>query len=400
MRPNLALCVGLLATACAADDGGSRDETAGGSSSSTGSVTTGPGTSTTDGPGTTVQPTTATDDGSSSGDDTSSDDTTGGLPERTAAEHYMGRFDLAVGGGPRSTWSGSTARTRIDGTTVSIGLDGPSGVYFQAVVDGALAEVFTTHSGPMSYPVATDLPPGEHEIQVVRRSEGYFGIVEYTGFEVGEGTSIVETPWPYDLHIEFIGDSLTAGYGIECASGDEDFSAQTQSAYTSYAMVAARSLGASANLVAFSGKGVFQNYGGNMDEPMPQLFPRTLTTQAEPEWDWAGNPADVVVVNLGTNDFSAAIAQSDFVGAYVGLLGDVRTHYPDAAIIGITWAHWGAQHEGWVEAAFTQFGDANASTDRFTIDPEDGYGCDYHTNVVSNQKFGDQLAATIAALGL
>ncbi len=323
---------------------------------------------------------------------------TGGPPEATFEEHYMGRFELSESAGPRASWSGSTARTRIDGTSVSIGLDGPSGIHFQAVVDGTPTEVFVTQSGAQSYVVASGLPAGEHDIEVVRRNEGYFGIVEYTGFELGADTTFVETAWPYDLHLEFIGDSLTAGYGVECSNGDENFSAPTQSAYASYAMVAARELEASAHLIAYSGKGVYQNYGGNLDEPMPVLWPRLFTTQAEPQWDASAQPADVVVVNLGTNDFSAPISYGNFVGAYVTLLQDVRTRYPAATIVGISWAHWGSESESWVTDAVDQFGDANSTTERFVIDANDGWGCDYHTNVISNQKFGEQLAARIATL--
>ena len=163
-------------------------------------------------------------------------------------------------------------------------------------------------------------------------------------------------------------------------------------------MVAARQLNASSSLVAYSGKGVFQNYGGNTDEPMPVLFPRTLTGAAEPLWDWQSQPADVVVVNLGTNDFSAAIDQAQFQGAYVTLLQTVRQHYPAAAIVAVTWAHWGAEHESWVEMAVQQTADAHTQTERFVIDADDGYGCDFHTNTVSNAKFGAQLAESIAAL--
>ena len=348
-------------------------------SSTTGNVST----ATTDAP-------TATE----SGEESSS---SGGRPEPTYAEHYMGRFDRSKGA-PRSTWSGSTARTRIDGTEVSIALDGPSGIHFQAVVDGTAVGEFVTEAGAQSYVVASGLTAGEHDIEVVRRNEGYFGVVTYNGFELGADTTVVETPWPWGLHIEFIGDSLTAGYGIECNSGEENFSAATESAYSSYAMVAGRILEASVHLVAFSGKGVYQNYGGNTDEPMPVLWPRTLTGQAEPEWDWFERPADVVVVNLGTNDFSAALQQNDFVDAYVALLEDVRSRYPDATIIGITWAHWGAEREGWVTGAIDQFNDPDTTIERFEIFAQEGYGCDYHTNVVTNQRFGEQLAGRIAGL--
>lgn len=63
-----------------------------------------------------------------------------------------------------------------------------------------------------------------------------------------------------------------------------------------------------------------------------------------------------------------------------------------------SWAHWGSESESWVTDAVVQFGDANSTTERFVIDADDGWGCDFHTNVVSNQKFGEQLAARIAAL--
>ncbi len=393
-----------VATGCAAEDDGPQGWDG---ASSTSSATTGAtgsdageassrGGSTSGSSGTTTP---GSGDSTSEGQETGvGEESTGGPPEATYQEHYMGRFELSGKGGPRASWSGSTARTRIDGTSISIGLDGPSGIHFQAVVDGAPTEVFVTESGPQTYVVASGLPAGEHEIEVVRRNEGYFGIVEYTGFELGADTTFVDTPWPYDLHVEFIGDSLTAGYGVECANGDENFSAPTQSAYASYAMVAARELGASAHLIAYSGKGVYQNYGGNLDEPMPVLWPRLFTTQAEPEWDASAQPADVVVVNLGTNDFSAAISYENFVGAYVALLADVRTRYPAATIVGISWAHWGSDSESWVTDAVEQFGDANSTTERFVIDAEDGWGCDYHTNVLSNQKFGEQLAARIATL--
>lgn len=369
-----------------ADDSNADDSNAG-ETSSTG-----------EGPAVTTTPSTG-ETSESGGEETGSgESSTGGGPLPTHQEHYMGRFEYPADGPPRASWSGSTARTRIDGTAVSIGLDGPSGIHFQAVVDGAPTEVFVTQSGAQSYVVASGLPAGEHEIEVVRRNEGYFGIVEYTGFELGADTAFVDTPWPYEQHIEFIGDSLTAGYGVECSSGDENFSAPTQSAYASYAMVAARELEASAHLIAYSGKGAYQNYGGNLDEPMPVLWPRLFTTQAEPLWDASSQPADVVVVNLGTNDFSAAISYENFVGAYVALLQDVRVQYPAATIMGISWAHWGSESESWVTDAVAQFGDANSTTERFVIDADDGWGCDFHTNVVSNQKFGEQLAARIAAL--
>ena len=113
---------------------------------------------------TTTDPTTGTEGGEESS-------STGGPPAPTFEEHYMGRFDRSEGA-PRSTWSGSTARTRIDGTEVSIALDGPSGIHFQTVVDGVATGEFVTGGGPQSYVVASGLEAGEHPLLVVADGGG------------------------------------------------------------------------------------------------------------------------------------------------------------------------------------------------------------------------------------
>jgi hypothetical protein len=54
----------------------------------------------------------------------------------------------------------------------------------------------------------------------------------------------------------FIGDSITAGYGVLCNVSEAPFTAETESAYHTYAAVAARALDADAHVIAYSGKGV------------------------------------------------------------------------------------------------------------------------------------------------
>ncbi|MEZ4307028.1 MAG: hypothetical protein R3F14_03135 [Polyangiaceae bacterium] len=60
----------------------------------------------------------------------------------------------------------------------------------------------------------------------------------------------------------------------------------------------------------------------------------------------------------------------------------------------MTWAHWGAS-KGWVQTAMSQTGDPNLRHIGFSIDPADGYGCDYHTNLVTNAKLGDVLTKAL-----
>ena len=306
--------------------------------------------------------------------------------------HLVGRF-ADQDGEPTATWSGSSAVATMQGPTASVRLRGTDGLWFEIVVDGVSVGRFETSGGEVLYPLAADLPPGEHTIEIVRRNEGFFGSFSFLGFEPTE--ALVPSAFPYERRIEFIGDSLTCGYGIEGPNATCDFSADTESAFSTYAWQAARELDAAGHFICYSGKGVNQNYGGDPDEPMPELYPRTFTGSTDPVWDASAFPAHVVVVNLGTNDFSAALDDGAFVADYVALLGAARARHPSAYLLGVTWAHWGAGNESLVHDSFDSFADANAGTLQFTIDQADGLGCDYHTNVITNTKLGTLLSETL-----
>jgi hypothetical protein len=54
-----------------------------------------------------------------------------------------------------------------------------------------------------------------------------------------------------------------------------------------------------------------------------------------------------------------------------------------------------------VSTAVDMLGDPAIHEVEFTIDPQDGWGCDFHPSVVTHQKLGAQLAEQITTtLGL
>lgn len=368
-RRSIGLLLALLLPACGDDSAGSGAQ--GGAGAAGGQGASGGGSS--DGGGGAVA------EGGAGGEG-------GEVP--VAPVHLVGRFQDA-----EASWSGSSAIATMTGPSASVRLAGGAGLWFEIVIDGASVGRFETTGGEQVYPLASDLSAGEHSVEIMRRNEAFFGTFSFLGFE--PAAAVVPSPYPYQHRIELIGDSLTCGYGIEGASADCNFSATTESAYSAYGLVAARELSAAAHLICYSGKGVHQNYGGDLDEPMPELYPRTFVGSATPEWDPAQFPADVVVVNLGTNDFSAALDDAAFVADYVALLETARARHPQAYLLAITWAHWGASNEALVEEALATFGDASSGSLQFSIDPADGLGCDYHTNVVTNAKLGALLADTL-----
>jgi len=147
--------------------------------------------------------------------------------------------------------------------------------------------------------------------------------VSFAGFKVhGAGHAVVPPPLP-ERKIEFLGDSITAGFCNECsytppASVANDHG---ESFAASWDLRMGAILGAQVHTVAWSGLGMVRNCcGGNTT--MPAIFDRTLATvntanivgaraaATTNKWDFSSWKADALVVNLGTNDNSAAIDPS------------------------------------------------------------------------------------------
>ncbi|MFQ8601061.1 MAG: GDSL-type esterase/lipase family protein, partial [Oscillospiraceae bacterium] len=117
--------------------------------------------------------------------------------------------------------------------------------------------------------------------------------------------SFLEAPDQSNLAIEFIGDSLTAGYGNLGKPGDASpGSPLLQDGTQAYAFMAARELGADLSVIAMSGHGLVGGWKAGWN--VPKAYPYTNWYRDHEEsgkYDFA-RPSDVVVVNLGTNDWN------------------------------------------------------------------------------------------------
>lgn len=321
----------------------------------------------------------------------------GGVEPVLSEVHLLGRSDDADPRGPRFAWSGSTVLTRFEGTSVAIDLGGPGLHRFDVFVDGSPWAIVAHGGGDESHIVATDLAEGAHDLEIVQRTEALFGPWVLRGFTTAGGPAkLVPTPPPARRRLEFIGDSITAGYGVLGPNGECDFSAETESAVEAYAWRAARELGAEARIMAWSGKGVLQNYPGDDGPRMPTLWTRAIPTEANSAWDFARWIPEAVVVNLGSNDFSSAVDEAAFIDAYAGLLADVRAKYPDAPIFCVGGAFLSDQISTNVDAAVAKLGDPKVK--RIELpgrDEAEGYGCDYHPSLSTQAKVGEALAALL-----
>lgn len=114
------------------------------------------------------------------------------------------------------------------------------------------------------------------------------------------------------LKVEFIGDSITCGFGNMVNDANRMFYSADENGWMSYAAVAARKLQADFSVVSCSGIAVTEGIGkfAYAIPPMKYYYPYCDRMAQETEgkeenfvlWDFENHIPDVIVLNLGTND--------------------------------------------------------------------------------------------------
>ncbi|MCA9674230.1 MAG: endo-1,4-beta-glucanase, partial [Myxococcales bacterium] len=337
------------------------------------------------------------------------DDGGGGAPDAAPGPledvHLIGRFEPAGGGGSRFAWPGSTIAARLHGPTIGIDLAG-SPNQFDVTIDGD-TQVLITSGGTDHYVLASGLADADHDVVVARRTEGFYGATTFAGFT---DATPVATPAPTRL-VELVGDSITCGYGVLGDSATCPFSADTEAETHAWGALAAAELGVGHVAVAYSGKGVYRNYGDDGTATMTALYLRTIPDDDASAWSFTDAP-DVVVINLGTNDFSVGDPGAPFVAAMTTLIEEIRQRRADAWIVLALSPMLGdgypagemhrTRARGYLQQAVADAHDRGDDRvdflDLAEQDPVDGYGCDYHPSEVTQGKMATALAAKIRAL--
>lgn len=258
--------------------------------------------------------------------------------------------------------------------------------------------------------IASEELPPQLSIRLVKYSEAAFGMAGIRYLLVDDDAQLAALP-SKEKKIEFIGDSITCGYGVEGVWNVDVFNTPQENPMKAYAVRTAQKLGADYQLVSWSGIGVVSDWiPPEREEPdttilMPQIYPYTnysLSTrlQAVPEiWEPDRFRPDLVVIHLGTNDASYTREKKDreevFAGAYRGLYRKVRENYGDVEIVccfGImdrTLCPVIAELVRGLNAA----GDSKIHYLEFAgQQEEDGIGADWHPSRKTHEKAADKLA--------
>ena len=267
-----------------------------------------------------------------------------------------------------------------------------------------------------TYAVVQAEEAAEHVIRIVKLSET---AMSTCGIKTVAADGEIR-PTAEKAHlVEFVGDSITCGYGVDDEDGEHHFVTATEDATRAYACQAARLLDADRSLVSISGYGVISGYTATAEAPvtaqlLPDYYEKLGFSYGEyageaPQnirWDFSACQPELVVINLGTNDDSYCLdhqeRQQFYRDEYVKFLHTVRRSNPQAKILCVL-GIMGDRLYPFVEqaaAAYTaESGDDNIACMPFPPQlEEDGYAADYHPTARTHQKAAERIAAHIRRL--
>lgn len=256
------------------------------------------------------------------------------IPAGDGKVTYIGRT-LEENGCVSFDWSGSEILVRFKGTELKMNCSQEGADWFNVWVDKAPAAAedsrFKTQEGKQEITICSGLKKGIHEVTIQKRTEGGQGCITIESFET-DG-QFLETSKPHSRHIEFIGDSYTCGFGTEAASTKEPFRPEEENCNLTYAAIAGRYFDADINLVSHSGLGIVRNYNdGSPESTMVDKYSQVFDNhRQELMWDASVSAVrpDIVVIYLGTNDFSRGKQPSieKWNEGYKKLISKVRANY-------------------------------------------------------------------------
>jgi len=201
--------------------------------------------------------------------------------------------------------------------------------YIKVFIDGR-EQRFAVTSGKEKI-IYENLPEKRHRVQIIRITESEHPLLFKDILLFGKEQKFLLPPFDKPKKIEFIGDSITCGYGVIANPTETKYKTYQQDSTMTYAFFTAKELDADAHYICISGKGIVCNCNGEKDLEIPIFF--EYASRCKEQWDYAKWVPNVVVINAGTNDVGGAISDRSFAFASINFIRQIHSKYPDAQII-------------------------------------------------------------------
>lgn len=299
---------------------------------------------------------------------------------------YTGRVGFADSSA-QFYWSGTSVNVNVEGTKeVKALMDIKKDVnYYYVIVDGntSAAKKIKLQVGKKMYTLANFSDLKKHHIELVKITNTDDNTTYFYGFEIDKNGSVLNSNKKKKRKLEFFGDSITCGHGVEVPVDSTDSGAPKYfNNYKTYDAITARYFDAQYHCTSKSGIGVTVSW---FPQIMPEIYDRINPNDSNSKWDFSSYIPDIVVVNLLQNDswfvdhpnyeefkarFGTVKPTDDFmIKSYADFISKIRGKYPKAQIIcclgNMDIVKEGSKWPGIIDAAVATLGDKKVVTHFF-----------------------------------
>ncbi len=254
---------------------------------------------------------------------------------------YTGRTQVQNDGAMSYDWVGVYFQTDFTGGYLAIEVSEDGISWHNLYIDGKWQKkIKITGKTPQRIILAEKLSKGTHRLRLQKCTEGEYGRTTIHKIILAKGGKLTPVARKERM-IEVFGDSYTCGYGTESSKASDKFSIDTENCDKAYGCIVARYFNADYALTAHSGFGMVRNWGDKK-----QISDNNLSTRYTQIYDQHGTQSyafdlytpQLVLINLGTNDFSPVAIPTDeqYVGAYLKMIQTIKEKYPGVKIICVT----------------------------------------------------------------
>ena len=263
------------------------------------------------------------------------------IPANDKAITYTGRTVTQNDGSVSYDWTGVYFQTDFTGGYFAIDVSEDGISWHNLYIDGVWQrKIKITGTTPQRLVLAQKLSKGTHRLRLQKCTEGEYGRTTIHRIILAKGGTLAPVARKERM-IEIFGDSYTCGYGTESAKANDRFSIDTENCDKAYGCIIARYFDTDYALTAHSGFGMVRNWGDQKqisDDNLSNRYTQVYDQHGKEAYDFNLYTPQLVLINLGTNDFSPVAIPTDeqYVGAYLKMIETIRNKYPGVKILCVT----------------------------------------------------------------